>query len=221
MWKNLSDKIKSAPRFYLLILLSAICFLSIIARHIFTGRPVYYFLYWNLFLAAVPWFISLAVSSKFVIAKPKLLTVALFIVWLLFFPNAPYIITDLYYLKNHTERMFWYDLIMILLFAWTGLLFGFFSLDRIKKIWEGKLSRVKSIVLICILLFLCAFGIYLGRYLRWNSWEIFTEPKQFFLDVLDRLIKPTDHRRTWGFTLSMGGFLNILYWSFKISRKDD
>jgi uncharacterized membrane protein len=222
MWENLFNKIKSGtPRCYLLVALAAICSFSTIARHIITGRPAYYFLYWNLFLAAVPWFISLAVSSKFVIGKPKILTAALFIVWLLFFPNAPYIITDLYYLKNHTERMFWYDLIMILLYAWTGLLFGFFSLDKIKDTLDRKMSKVKSIIIVCVLLFLCAFGIYLGRYLRWNSWEIFIEPKQFFIDVFDRLIKPTDHRRTWGFTLLMGGFLNILYWSFKISRKDD
>jgi uncharacterized membrane protein len=206
---------------YSLMVLVVICFLSTVLRHIITGRPNYYFLNWNLLLAAVPWFISLLVSSRFVVGKPKVLTVILFIFWLLFFPNAPYLITDLYYLRNHTERMFWYDLIMILIFTWTGLFLGFYSLDRIKKIWFGKISNVKNILIICGLLFVCAFGIYLGRYLRWNSWEIFVEPKEFFRDVFDRFINPTEHRRTWGFTLLMGSFLNIAYWTLRIVRKDD
>jgi uncharacterized membrane protein len=174
-----------------------------------------------LLLAAVPWLISLIISSRFVKEKSKILTAALLIIWLLFFPNAPYIITDLYYLNNHPGSMFWYDLIMVLVFAWTGLLFGFFSLDRIKGILDGKLSRVKSVIVICSLLFVCAFGVYLGRDLRWNSWDFLLEPKKFFLDVIDRFVNPIGHRRTWGFTFLMGGFLNIIYWTLKIIRKDD
>jgi uncharacterized membrane protein len=206
-------------RCFLLIVLTAICFSSTIIRHIITGRPSYYFLNWNLLLASVPWFISLIISSKIIMEKPKILIVVLFIIWLLFFPNAPYIITDLYYLRNHSERMFWYDLIMILVFAWTGLLFGFFSLDRIKESLAGKLSSTKSAVVTCLLLFLCAFGVYLGRGRRWNSWEVFLEPKDFFLDVIDQFINPIGHLGTWSFTFLMGIFLNITYWTLRIIRK--
>jgi uncharacterized membrane protein len=208
-------------RGYLLVALVVICFFSTVLRHILTGRTTYYFLNWNLLLAAIPWFISLAISSKFVIKKPKILTVVLFIFWLLFFPNAPYIITDLYYLRNHAERTFWYDSIMILAFAWTGLLFGFFSLDTIKGLWDKKLSMVKSIIIICSLLFVCAFGIYLGRDLRWNSWEIFIEPGKLVLDVIDRFINPIQHRRGWSFIFLIWIFLNITYWTFNIIQKDD
>jgi uncharacterized membrane protein len=174
-----------------------------------------------LLLAMVPWFISLVISSKFIIKKPKILTVVLFIIWLLFFPNAPYIITDLYYLRNHTERTFWYDLIMILVFAWTGLLFGFFSLDKIKGLWAGKLSKLKSIVVTCGLLFVCAFGIYLGRHLRWNSWEIFFDPGKFILDVIDPFINPVGRSSAWGFILLIAGFLNITYWTLNIIQKNE
>jgi uncharacterized membrane protein len=174
-----------------------------------------------LLLAAIPWFISLLVSSRFVAGKPKILTAVLFIIWLLFFPNAPYIITDLYYMRNNAVRTFWYDLFMILVFAWTGLVFGFLSLDNIKKLWDGKLSKVKSIVITCILLFVCAFGIYLGRHLRWNSWDIFFEPGEFFSDLIDPFINPIGLRRAWSFILLMGGFLNITYWTFSITRKND
>jgi uncharacterized membrane protein len=218
---NLPLKKPDMIRCCLLIVLAALCFLFTVIRHFIMGRPSYFFLNWNLLLAAVPWIISLIISSKFIIDKPKILTAVLFFIWLLFFPNAPYLITDLYYLRNHPERMFWYDLIMILMFAWTGLLLGFFSLDRIKESLAEKLSRVQSAVLTCVLLFVCAFGVYLGRGLRWNSWEIFLEPKKFFLDVIALFINPIGHGSTWLFTFLMGVFLNITYWTLKIIRKED
>jgi uncharacterized membrane protein len=184
-----------------------------VVRHIITGTRTYYFLNWNLLLALIPLFISLIISSGFVKRKPKILTAALFVIWLIFFPNAPYIITDLYYLRRHTEKMFWYDLITILVFAWTGLWAGFFSLDIIRDALLSKLSGIKSIVITCALLFVCGFGIYLGRELRWNTWEVFVEPGKFFLDVIERFINPIRYRRAWGFTFLMGFFLNITYWS--------
>ena len=208
-------------RYCLVFILALICFLFTAVRHIITGRRVYYFLNWNLLLAGIPLFISLIISSGFVRKKPKILTAALFAIWLMFFPNAPYIITDLYYLNNHPQKMFWYDLITILVFAWTGLLSGFLSLDIIKEVLLSKLSRAKSIAVVCGLLFVCAFGIYLGRELRWNTWEIFYKPGEFFLDVIDRFINPIGHKKTWGFTFLMGAFLNISYWSYKIMQKKD
>jgi uncharacterized membrane protein len=208
-------------RYCLIIILAVISFLFTAARHVISGRRSYYFLNWNLLLAVIPLFISLIISSEFVRKKTKILTAALFAVWLVFFPNAPYIITDLYYLNNHSQKMFWYDLITILVFAWTGLLSGFLSLDIIKDVLLSKLSRVKSITVVCGLLFVCAFGIYLGRELRWNTWEIFIKPGKFFLDVINRFINPIGHKRTWAFTFLMGVFLNISYWSYKIIQKKD
>jgi uncharacterized membrane protein len=110
---------------------------------------------------------------------------------------------------------------MILAFAWTGLLFGFFSLDKIMGLWAGKLSKIKRIIVTCGFLFVCAFGIYLGRHLRWNSWEIFIAPGKFFLDVIDRFINPIEYRRAWSFIILMWGFLNITYWTFNITQKGD
>jgi uncharacterized membrane protein len=212
---------QNIKRYCLLIILAVICFLFTVVRHIITGRQTYYFLNWNLILAAIPLFTSLIISSGFVKGKAKILNIVLFFIWFLFFPNAPYIITDLFYLNRHPEKLFWYDLIMILVFAWTGLLAGFFSLDIIKETFLSKLSKVKSNVAVCGLLFICAFGVYLGRELRWNTWEIVVEPKDFFLDVIDRFINPIGHIRTWGLTLLIGIFLNITYWTLKIIQKND
>jgi len=208
-------------RYFFLLALSAGCFLFTVVRYLITKNNRFFFLNWNLFLAAVPWFISLFISSELLRRKPKVFSIILFLFWFLFFPNTVYIITDLYYLRNHSGKLFWYDLVMIMLFSWSGLLFGFFSMEHIEEILKQKVSKVKNIVITCCFLFICAFGVYLGRDLQWNSWEIFLYPNVIFTDVLDRLIKPLKHARTWSFTLLMGVFLNALYWPVKIIQKKD
>ena len=218
MKADVSSKL-SIGRCCFLILLAGLCFLLTVLRWALTGKSTYFFLNGNLLLAAVPWVISLFITSMVSAGKPKILSVILFVAWFLFFPNAPYIVTDLYYLNQHGEEMFWYDLIMIVMFAWTGLLYGFFSLDRIEAVLNRSLTRRKSAIIIGFLLFVFAFGVYLGRDLRWNSWDIFFEPKEFFLDVLDRFTKPICHGRTWGFTFFMGILMNVVYWSLKYIQK--
>jgi uncharacterized membrane protein len=137
------------------------------------------------------------------------------LVWLLFFPNAPYILTDLFHLRHRAEVPIWYDLILIIAFAWTGLLYGFFSLLDIEQKRPFALSQTLHIVFIVGLLFLSGFGIYIGRFLRWNSWDVVSHPLGIFTDVFDRFINPTDHPRTWGVTIFMGLLLNMMYFSIR------
>jgi uncharacterized membrane protein len=113
----------------------------------------------------------------------------------------------------------WFDLVLILSFAWTGLLFGFFSLWDIEQILLKSMKKTTVRIISVMLLFMGSFGIYVGRYLRWNSWDIITEPFRLAYDIGDRLINPFEHPRTWGMTILMGTFLNILYWSFHLVRK--
>lgn len=201
--------------------LSLLCFSFSIFRFIYTDTKVFLFLNWNLFLAFVPW----AVTSV-TILKPNLQTyrITIFIllsIWLLFFPNAPYILTDLFHLRLKSAMPKWFDLILILSFAWTGLVFGFLSLWDIEKILSKSMNRIwMSLISVC-LLFIGSFGIYLGRYLRWNSWDIINEPFNLLYDITDRLINPFDHPRTWGVTLFMGIFLNMIYWTFRFVKERD
>lgn len=201
--------------------ISLLCFSFSIFRFIYTDTKVFLFLNWNLFLAFVPW----AVTSV-TILKPKLQTyrITIFIllsIWLLFFPNAPYILTDLFHLRLKSAMPKWFDLILILSFAWTGLVFGFLSLWDIEKILSKSMNRIwMSLISVC-LLFIGSFGIYLGRYLRWNSWDIINEPFNLLYDITDRLINPFDHPRTWGVTLFMGIFLNMIYWTFRFVKERD
>jgi len=136
--------------------------------------------------------------------------------WLAFFPNAPYILTDLFHLNHGAAMPMWFDLVLILAFAWTGILFGFLSLWDFEKLLKTKLSR-KWIPLISVgLLFLSSFGIYLGRYLRWNSWDLIHRPFSIFQDVSDRVLYPLEHTRTWGVTFFMGILLVLMYVSFRL-----
>ena len=217
--KNMLTLNHSTIRCLLLISLSVVCILLTVIRQAITGKSTYNFLNWNLFLAALPWLISMLTALRFTKKERWYLSFILLFTWFLFLPNAFYIITDLIYLMNHSEYLFWYDLFMMLIFSWTGFLFGYFSIEQIVDLYARKLSKLKSTLITIVLLFICAFGVYLGRDLHWNSWDIFIDPHNFFLDVLDRFLKPFEHGRTWRFTLIMGTFLNVIYWPYILINK--
>jgi uncharacterized membrane protein len=200
----------------LLIVMSLFSFGLTLLRFIITDTKVFLFLNWNLFLAFIPWLISSLIIVKGI--NKRYLIVILVLSWLLFFPNSPYILTDLFHLRLRSSAPVWYDLIVILSFAWTGLLFGFISLMDIEDLL-GKYLRKKYVTTLSILfLFIAGFGIYLGRFLRWNSWDIIRNPFGLFNDLSDRFTNPLIHPRTWGMTILMGILLNMMYYSFKLMK---
>jgi uncharacterized membrane protein len=202
-----------------MIMLSFFCFGTTIFRYIYSGNWGFFFLNWNLFLAFVPWALTSISFFKPKIQKFPLSAAVLLIFWLLFFPNAPYIITDLFHLRIIRSMPVWYDTLMILSFAWTGILYGFLSLWDIERLLGRKLPRPLVTCISVFLLFVGSFGIYMGRYLRWNSWDLFTKTSEVLTDIGDRFANPFQHRTTWGVTLFLGGFLNIVYWSFRMVKK--
>ncbi len=194
-------------------ILTLFCFSCSMFRCFFTEKYTFLFLNWNLFLAAIPW-----IMAKLCLKTPRLSSSKFFVgiillFWLLFFPNAPYILTDLFHLRARPEIPIWFDLVLILSFAWTGLLFGFLSLRDIERILKKQHPNFWVTTTSICLLFISSFGIYLGRYLRWNSWDIISQPFEILSDIGNRLIAPFDYPSTWGMTLFLGLFLNILYFS--------
>lgn len=223
--------LKSARRLnetVLLFFFSTLCLVLSIVRVFYSATPMFLFLNWNLFLAFIPWALSSTLIVYPQLQQKKLAVATLLGTWLLFFPNAPYILTDLFHLKYALGMPMWFDLLLILSFAWVGLLFGFMSLWDIEKILKKYLitSRLKGLLryrlsiplFSSVLLFIGSFGIYLGRYLRWNSWDIIAEPFALIYDIGDRLINPFSHPQTWGVTLFMGVFLNLVYWSLRLIK---
>lgn len=177
----------------------------------------YLFLVWNVFLAIIPYTITMYLNSKPVIGKLKL--GVWFLVWLAFLPNAPYIVTDLIHIRIGNDALLWLDVLVVLSFALSGLLLFYLSILDMQKLIAKHFRKVPIITSTLFILFLCGFGVYLGRFLRYNSWEIISNP-QVFSDVFNILVAPFQHIDAWLFTLGFGTFLAVGYWMFKSLSKE-
>jgi uncharacterized membrane protein len=173
----------------------------------------YLFLVWNLFLAVIPYAITTYLRTKETLSKWNLLIY--FCAWLLFLPNAPYIITDLLHLSTSNQYLMWLDVLVVTSFAYNGLILFFLSLLDMESILKSFITDKKRFYVMTFILFLTGFGIYLGRFLRYNSWEIVQNPFALFGDILDILLHPTGHLLACVFTLTFGAFLSVGFWMFK------
>jgi uncharacterized membrane protein len=187
--------------------------LLIAVRIFYSGSTRYLFLVWNIFLAWIPF----VVSSRFDILTKRAAwrQVLIFCCWLIFFPNALYIVTDLVHLQIETTVPKWFDAVLLFSASVAGLMMAFVSLYRAEAYLKGtRLSRFVP-VLIFLILFLGSFGVYLGRFLRWNSWDIVSNPFQLLLSIGHRIISPFDHLQTWTVTGIFSIFFYLLYMSLK------
>lgn len=172
----------------------------------------YLFLIWNLFLAIIPFVITSYLTLQPNIKKMKL--ILWFGIWLLFLPNAPYIITDLMHLRLNPDSYLWLDILVVTSFACNGLLLFYLSVLDMKNILKTYIKKPVNDILVIALLFLSSFGVYLGRFLRYNSWEILSNPKYLILDIFNIALQPITYREAWLFTFLFGIFLNIGFWMF-------
>jgi len=200
----------------LLVGMSLFCLSLSLFRCFFTETGFLLFLNWNLFLAFIPWAASSLIILNQNFRSNKIALLLLFGIWLLFFPNAPYILTDLFHLRFRGTMPVWFDLSIILAFAWTGLTFGFISLMDIESIVSEYINTKIARLISIVLLFVGSFGVYIGRYLRWNSWDIIQDPVPLLTDVADRFVNPLHHPRTWGMTILMGIILNMMFWAIRM-----
>ncbi|HEX8429386.1 DUF1361 domain-containing protein [Hymenobacter sp.] len=188
----------------------ALSVLLIVIRVFFTHHFTFVFLLWNLFLAFIPFGLSTMLGLSAGRLKARVL-LPVGGVWLLFFPNAPYILTDLFHLERRLGVPYWYDLALILSCAWNGLMLAYASLTDMQALVARRLGIGMSWAFATVALLLSSFGIYLGRYLRFNSWDIVTNPLTLFFDIVSRLLHPFAHPSTWGVTLLYGVFLVLGY----------
>jgi len=168
------------------------------------------FLIWNLFLAGIPYAISQLTRNWNWLKKSTIILIGTLFIWLLFLPNAPYIITDLIHLSHINSSLIWFDVILIFLFAANGLLLAILSMVDIYTIIKEKSNTTAASFSMIITSFLTGFGIYLGRYLRWNSWELFTKPNHLFQDI----INSSQNNKAIGVTICMASLLLILFTSY-------
>jgi uncharacterized membrane protein len=131
--------------------------------------------------------------------------------WLLFFPNAPYILTDILHLQPQVGVPLWYDLILLVTFAWTGAFLGLVSLYLMQSLVRRATGTRGSWVFTLAVLGLTGFGVYLGRFPRWNSWDLLTDPLSLLLDVATRLRHPLAHSRAFVFSALFSLCLAAMY----------
>jgi len=201
--------------FYALLLSSGLAIGLFAGRVWLSQSRTLSFLVWNLFLAWVPFFWSLWALSIHR-RHPRrwwslLLPGAL---WLLFFPNAPYLITDLIHLRQRAEIPLWYDIGLLMSFVWAGCFLAVASLNMMHQIVRDYVGRTWSWIIVIGMLGLCGLGIYVGRFLRWNSWDIFLYPTDVLYDIGHRLINPFNHLQAYGVTLLFAAFLFVCYGTF-------
>lgn len=187
------------------------CTALILIRVFWSGRITYLFLIWNLALAVVPYALAVVLRRAEARRASGLVLAALGLSWLLFFPNAPYVLTDLLHLKPKPEVPLWYDLVLLLSCGGTALSLGFLSLADVQAVTERRLGWRGGWLVALTSLWLSGFGIYLGRYQRWNSWDILTRPTMLLTDIAHRFLHPLQHPRTWGVTLLFGGLFTLAY----------
>ncbi len=189
-----------------LLLLVIFCAFLQLLRVQLTQSLKFSFLLWNLFLAFIPYVISEFIKVNTIKKQSKIKMVFLLAFWILFLPNAPYIITDFIHFKTNTY-MVWYDLFLLFCFANTGLLLAIISIKDIHAViirtWNIRVANTFT----TSMFFLCGFGIYLGRFLRFNSWDIISSPMSLFNKSILSFLKI----EAWYVTLGFGLFLWVLF----------
>ena len=180
-----------------------------------TGSGYYAFLVVNLFLAAVPLFFSTALRIATQRRLHWTIRLGVFSLWLLFLPNAPYILTDILHLTRASHAPAWYDLALLLSFSGTGLLLGYLSLIDVQTIVARSFGHGWGWIFAMVSLVLSGFAIYLGRFLRWNSWDVLVEPTRVF-EIIGGVVHPWAHTQAVAVTLIFGSILTLGYITLRV-----
>lgn len=181
-------------------------------RMSYTGSFEYSFYIWNTFLALIPY-----LCSNQLIHCRKVHVVALMLIagWLLFFPNAPYIITDLFHYEEKSNFPVWYDLILVTSGTWNGLILGIVSLMQVEAFLSHHMKPIWVKVCVFVSLLLCGYGIFIGRFLRFNSWDIVNKPRELAYSSAHHILLPQHHLKLWVFTFLFAILLSLMYFTLK------
>jgi uncharacterized membrane protein len=176
-----------------------------------SGTGHYAFLIWNLFLAWIPFLISYFTYIAALQRRQVLLLapIAAFF-WLIFFPNAPYMLTDFQHLaRNWQEMSVWFDVMLLIWFSFTGLMLGMTSLFMMQEVIRRALGHWAGWGFVAVVTGFSSAGVYVGRFLRWNSWDIFYNPTEMAQYTLQGAQNPS--LQSLSFTGLFGTLLLFLY----------
>jgi uncharacterized membrane protein len=172
----------------------------------------YGFLVFNLLLAWLPVFFALAVTRLHQRGETRRFRFWFCaLLWLLFLPNAPYIVTDFVHLKERAPVPLWFDILTLMNFAWTGVLLGFVALYLVHRIVAAEWGAVRGWLFVAVMLGLTGLGVYVGRFLRWNSWDFLISPLDVTIDIVQIFSRPGNRRGPFVFTTVVSLFCTLAY----------
>ena len=202
-----------------LLVVASVVSLALAVTHILvTSSNAYSFLIFNLFLAWIPLTAALVAKA----ASHNRVTLYLImpvctLAWLIFFPNAPYLLTDFQHLAQSNSGMpLWYDVLMLIWFAWTGLLLGIVSLAVIQEVVTRTFNRWVGWLFVLFVIILSSLGVYLGRFLRWNSWDLLQDPLPIARDVAGMVRHPLANMPTYVFTILFTLLILFIYIAIRL-----
>ncbi len=188
-----------------------------------SGFLEFAFLLWNLFLAWLPVLFADLLARRLrerTVPWPSPGNLALGAGWLLFFPNAPYLLTDVLHWRPRVGAPPWFDLLLLLHFALLGTALGFSSLRTVRRCVAAVGRPLWTQVFTVAALTLASFGVYLGRFQRFNSWDVLTAPTRLAADIAGCVLRPWAHPHAWGFTLALTGLLLTLWWTWPAPARE-
>lgn len=208
------------------VMLACLISLALLAGRIFSSDSLrYIFLVWNLVLAVIPllvaWWLSERLKTLSWFGWPQ---VVLSILYLGFLPNTFYLITDFVHLRPTDDVGLYFDVVLLAGFMLNGIVLGFGSVYLIHKQLLRRLNAHTALGIIAVVFFLASFATYLGRFTRFNTWDILLRPAGLLFDVSDRLVNPTQHSDTYLATLTLflvlfSGYLVVYTYSRLITLK--
>jgi uncharacterized membrane protein len=186
----------------------------------------YWYLVWNLFLAAVPLFFVWLLLR---ILRDKLWSswsgILVSLAWLGFLPNSFYIISDYIHLQDVSSGSLLYYVVMFGTFTLTGLLYGYLSVYLVHDQLAKRMPRLAADRVIATIFLICSFAIYIGRDLRWNTWDVLLKPGGLLFDVSDRLVHPSVYPEmittTVTFFIFITGFYYVIRQTYRAAHWSD
>lgn len=181
-------------------------------RMLASGSNIFWFLAWNLFLAWLP--LIFALGLRLHLSKNHSIewkSVMLFVLWLGFLPNSFYIMSDLIHLQSSGDVAILYDIAMMMSFIINGLILGYLSVYIVHVQVAKRLKRNQTWLIILLVFLSCGFAIYLGRYLRWNTWDILLNPAGILFDLSERIVNPVLHAEAYYITFVFFVLLTSTY----------
>jgi uncharacterized membrane protein len=181
-------------------------------RIILTGTFHLWYVVWNLALAWVSLVVIWVLSKR--LEESRWLSwqnVSLSAVWLIFLPNTWYVLTDFVHVSTNGEINQLFDIVLMGVLTTCGFILGFTSLFLMHKQFLKRFSERTSGVIIGLIIFISSFAIYIGRDLRWNSWDVVTNPSGIIISVSDRVIDPFGHPRAINMTGLFFVLISVMY----------